>query len=89
MPLYPFHIWLPKAHVEAPTAGSVLLAGILLKMGGYGFLRFLIPLCADATIRFLPIIFLLSLLGIIYCAFSAIRQIDIRKNHCLFIGFVI
>jgi len=79
IPLYPFHIWLPKAHVEAPTAGSVLLAGILLKMGGYGFLRFAIPLFPIGTIRFLPVVFLLSILGILYCSFSAIRQIDAKR----------
>jgi proton-translocating NADH-quinone oxidoreductase chain M len=80
IPLYPFHIWLPKAHVEAPTAGSVLLAGILLKMGGYGFLRFAIPLFPSGTLRFLPLILLLSVLGVLYCAFSAIRQIDIKRT---------
>lgn len=79
IPLYPFHIWLPKAHVEAPTAGSVLLAGVLLKMGGYGFLRFAMPLFPLGTVRFLPAIFLLSILGILYCSFSAIRQIDIKR----------
>lgn len=79
VPMIPFHIWLPEAHVEAPTAGSVLLAGILLKMGTYGFLRFSLPMFPDASIYFTPLIYLLSVLAIIYTSFTTIRQIDLKK----------
>jgi proton-translocating NADH-quinone oxidoreductase chain M len=79
IPMMPVHIWLPEAHVEAPTAGSVLLAGILLKMGGYGFLRFLIPIFPDASHFFSPMVCTLALVGIIYSAFATIRQIDLKK----------
>jgi proton-translocating NADH-quinone oxidoreductase chain M len=77
--MFPFHIWLPEAHVEAPTAGSVMLAGVLLKLGGYGFLRFLIPVFPYATHYYLPFVLTLSILGIIYASFSTIRQIDLKK----------
>lgn len=79
MPLFPFHIWLPEAHVEAPTAGSVLLAGILLKLGSYGFLRFSIPFFPDASVYFIPLIYTLSILGIIYTSLTAIRQTDFKR----------
>lgn len=79
VPMIPFHIWLPEAHVEAPTSGSVLLAGILLKLGIYGFLRFLLPIFPYANNYFLPLIYSLSIISIIYAAFSAIRQIDLKK----------
>lgn len=79
LPLFPFHVWLPEAHVEAPTAGSVLLAGILLKLGGYGFYRFSIPIFPEASKFFSPFIFLLSLLAILYTSFSTIIQIDLKK----------
>jgi len=79
VPMIPFHLWLPEAHVEAPTAGSVLLAGILLKLGTYGFLRFSIPLFPEASIYFSPFIHLLSLLGIIYASLTTLRQIDLKK----------
>ncbi len=78
-PLIPVHIWLPEAHVEAPTAGSVLLAGILLKMGTYGFLRFLIPLFPDILLYFQPFVCLLCIIGIIYTACTTIRQVDLKK----------
>ncbi len=78
-PMLPFHIWLPKAHVEAPTSGSVILAGILLKMGTYGFLRFSINLFPYATKYFTPFIFLLSLIAIIYTSLTTIRQIDLKR----------
>lgn len=77
--MIPFHLWLPEAHAEAPTAGSVILAGILLKIGGYGFLRFSIPLLPFATIFFNPLVFTLSLLAIIYGSFTTLRQIDLKK----------
>ena len=79
IPMFPFHIWLPEAHVEAPTAGSVILAGILLKLGTYGFIRFLIPLFPIATIYYTPFVYVLGLIGILYTSLTAIRQIDLKK----------
>lgn len=79
VPMFPFHIWLPEAHVEAPTSGSILLAGILLKLGTYGFLRFLIPLFPYANKFFTPLVISLCLLGIIYGSLATIRQIDLKK----------
>lgn len=79
IPMFPFHLWLPKAHVEAPTAGSVLLAGILLKLGSYGFLRFSLFLFPTATEICRPFIIVLALLGIIYSSFTILRQIDIKR----------
>lgn len=79
VPMYPFHIWLPEAHVEAPTEGSVLLAGVLLKMGSYGFLRILIPIFWNATIFFIPLIFILCSLAIVYTSFVTLRQIDLKR----------
>lgn len=79
VPLFPFHIWLPEAHVEAPTVGSVILAGVLLKLGTYGLLRFVIPIFCDATYFFLPFVYTLCLLGIIYTCCSTIRQVDLKK----------
>lgn len=77
--MFPFHIWLPEAHVEAPTVGSVLLAGILLKVGVYGFIRFNLSLFSDVSLFFSPLIFLLSLIGIILASFAAIRQTDLKR----------
>lgn len=79
VPMVPVHIWLPEAHVEAPTAGSVILAGILLKLGTYGFLRFSIPMFPLATLYFTPFIFTLSVIAIIYTSLTVIRQIDLKK----------
>ena len=79
MPMWPVHTWLPDAHVEAPTAGSVILAGILLKMGGYGFLRFSLPMFPDASQAFAPLVFALSAIAIIYTSLVAFRQTDIKK----------
>ncbi len=79
MPMWPVHTWLPDAHVQAPTAGSVILAGILLKMGGYGFLRFSLPLFPDASVKFTPLIFGMSVIAIIYTSLVAYRQTDIKK----------
>nr|AND50358.1 NADH dehydrogenase subunit 4 [Flatbergium sericeum] len=79
VPMVPFHIWLPEAHVEAPTAGSVILAGILLKLGTYGFLRFSIPMFPEATLYFTPFIYALSVIAIIYTSLTTIRQIDLKK----------
>ena len=79
MPMWPVHTWLPDAHVEAPTAGSVILAGILLKMGGYGFLRFSIPMFPLASADFAPLIFALSVVAIIYTSLVALAQEDVKK----------
>src|SRR5665213_4217025 len=79
LPMWPFHTWLPDAHVEAPTAGSVILAGILLKMGGYGFMRFSLPMFPDASRAFTPLIFTLSVIAIIYTSLVAFRQDDMKK----------
>jgi proton-translocating NADH-quinone oxidoreductase chain M len=79
VPMIPVHIWLPEAHVEAPTAGSVLLAGILLKMGTYGLVRFSVPMFPDAMVFFQPLVYLISLIGIIYAACTTIRQVDLKK----------
>jgi NADH-quinone oxidoreductase subunit M len=79
VPMFPFHTWLPDAHVEAPTAGSVILAGVLLKMGGYGFLRLAIPLFPDAAARFAPWIGALAVIGIIYGALVSLVQPNLKK----------
>ncbi len=79
VPMFPFHTWLPDAHVEAPTAGSVILAGILLKMGTYGFVRFVLPLLPQASQLFVPFMVLLSIIGIIYGALVAMAQTDVKK----------
>lgn len=79
MPMWPVHTWLPDAHVEAPTAGSVILAAILLKMAGYGFLRFSIPMFPVASEYFIPLIYSLSIIGIIYTSLVALMQEDMKK----------
>jgi len=79
VPMFPFHTWLPDAHVEAPTAGSVILAGILLKLGTYGFIRFAIPLFPVAAFKAVPIISILALIGIIYGALVSMMQADLKK----------
>ncbi len=79
VPMFPFHTWLPDAHVEAPTAGSVILAGVLLKLGGYGFIRFALPLYPDAAHTWAPAIIVLSLVAIIYGAIVALVQPDLKK----------
>jgi NADH-quinone oxidoreductase subunit M len=79
VPMFPFHTWLPDAHVEAPTAGSVILAAILLKLGGYGFIRFTLPLFPDAAQTFAPVIIALSIIAIIYGAIVALVQPDLKK----------
>jgi len=79
VPMWPVHTWLPDAHVEAPTAGSVILAGVLLKMGGYGFLRLSIPLLPEATQYFAPMIFGLSVVAVIYTSLVALVQEDMKK----------
>jgi len=79
MPMWPVHTWLPDAHVEAPTAGSVILAGVLLKMGGYGFLRFSLPMLPMASEQFVPLIYTLSVIAIIYTSLVALAQEDMKK----------
>ena len=79
MPMWPFHTWLPDAHVEAPTAGSVILAAILLKMAGYGFLRFSIPMFPVASEFFMPLVYTLSIMAIIYTSLVALMQDDMKK----------
>ncbi len=93
VPLFPFHTWLPDAHVEAPTGGSVMLAGILLKMGTYGFLRFAMPLFPQAAIAPAPILLTLSVIGIVYGSFVSMVQPDLKKlvayTSVAHLGFVI
>ncbi len=79
MPMWPVHTWLPDAHVEAPTAGSVILAGILLKMGGYGFLRFSLPMFPVASVDLAPLVFAMSVVAIIYTSLVALAQEDVKK----------
>ncbi|MGV2978798.1 NADH-quinone oxidoreductase subunit M [Camelimonas sp. ID_303_24] len=79
MPMWPVHTWLPDAHVEAPTAGSVILAGILLKMGGYGFIRFSLPMFPDASAYFAPLVYAMSVIAIIYTSLVALMQENIKK----------
>ena len=79
VPMWPVHTWLPDAHVEAPTAGSVILAGVLLKMGGYGFLRFSLPMFPDASEYFQPLVYALSIIAIIYTSLVALAQEDMKK----------
>ncbi len=93
VPLFPFHTWLPDAHVQAPTAGSVLLAGVLLKMGTYGLVRFCLPLFPYAVFNFLPIIAILSVVGILYGALVSMVQPDLKKlvaySSVSHLGFVV
>ncbi len=93
VPLFPFHTWLPDAHVEAPTAGSVILAGVLLKMGTYGLLRFCLPLFPQSTMLFLPYIAALAVIGIIYGALVSMVQTDVKKlvaySSVSHLGFVV
>ena len=79
VPMMPVHLWLPEAHVEAPTAGSIILAGVLLKLGTYGFIRFSIPFFPEASFFFTPIVYTISVIGIIYASFTAMRQTDIKR----------
>ncbi|MGB1933105.1 MAG: NADH-quinone oxidoreductase subunit M [Candidatus Puniceispirillaceae bacterium] len=79
VPMWPVHTWLPDAHVQAPTAGSMILAGVLLKMGGYGFLRFSLPMFPDASEYFAPFIFVLSVVAVIYTSLVALAQSDMKK----------
>ncbi len=79
VPMWPVHTWLPDAHVEAPTAGSVILAGVLLKMGAYGFLRFSLPMLPFATAEYAPLIFVLSIIAVIYTSLVALAQQDMKK----------
>jgi NADH-quinone oxidoreductase subunit M len=92
VPMFPLHTWLPDAHTEAPTAGSVILAAVLLKMGTYGFVRFAMPLFPDATAQFTPLIATLSVIGIIYAALVAMVQEDVKKlvaySSVAHLGFV-
>lgn len=93
VPLFPLHTWLPDAHVQAPTAGSVILAGVLLKMGTYGLLRFCLPLFPEASVKFAPYIAVLAVIGIIYGALVAMVQRDMKKlvaySSVAHLGFVV
>lgn len=79
VPMIPFHLWLPEAHVEAPTAGSVILAGVLLKLGTYGLIRFSLPLFPQASFFFTPFVYTIAAIGVIYTSFTAIRQTDFKR----------
>ena len=79
VPMIPLHLWLPEAHVEAPTSGSVILAGVLLKLGSFGFIRYLLPICPGASMFFAPLVYSLITLGVIYSSFTAIRQTDFKR----------
>jgi len=79
MPMWPVHTWLPDAHVQAPTAGSVILAGVLLKMGGYGFIRFSLPMFPEASAKFVPLVFVLSGIAVVYTSLVALAQRDMKK----------
>ncbi len=93
VPLFPFHTWLPDAHVQAPTAGSVILAGVLLKMGTYGFIRFCVPLFPEATIAVAPYLCVLAVIGVVYGALVSMVQTDIKKlvaySSVSHLGFVV
>ena len=77
--MWPVHTWLPDAHVQAPTAGSVILAGVLLKMGGYGFIRFSLPMFPDASLQFAWLVFALSMVAVVYTSLVALVQHDMKK----------
>lgn len=79
VPMIPFHLWLPEAHVEAPTGGSILLAGVILKLGTYGLLRFVLPLFPQASMTYQPLMATIALVGVIYAGLTALRQTDIKK----------
>jgi proton-translocating NADH-quinone oxidoreductase chain M len=79
VPMIPVHLWLPEAHVEAPTSGSVILAGVLLKLGTYGFIRYSLPLFPKASFFFAPLVYTIAIIGIIYTSFTAIRQTDFKR----------
>ena len=93
VPLFPLHTWLPDAHVEAPTAGSMILAGVLLKMGTYGMIRFCLPLFPDASHRAAPYVAVLAIIGIIYGALVALVQPNLKKlvaySSVSHLGFVV
>jgi len=79
VPMMPMHIWLPEAHVEAPTAGSVILAGVLLKLGTYGFIRYSLPLFPEASIYFTPLVYAMGAVAVIYASLTSIRQTDLKR----------
>jgi NADH-quinone oxidoreductase subunit M len=79
LPMWPVHTWLPDAHVQAPTAGSVILAGVLLKLGGYGFIRFSLPMFPEGSAQFIPLIFILSGIAVVYTSLVALVQRDMKK----------
>jgi len=79
MPLFPFHLWLPEAHVQAPTEGSVILASLLLKLGGYGFIRVMLPIVPGAMTYFSPVVSTLCFCSLFFCSLSAMVQVDLKK----------
>nr|AGE93628.1 NADH dehydrogenase subunit 4 [Capsaspora owczarzaki] len=79
VPMFPFHLWLPQAHVEAPLSGSILLAGVLLKLGGYGFIRYVLAILPEASVYFSPLVMTMSAVAVIYASLTTIRQIDMKR----------
>ena len=86
IPMWPVHTWLPDAHVQAPTAGSVMLAGVLIKLGAYAMIRFMLPLLPEASAHYQDFVIILGVIAIVYTSIVALMQDDMKKANCLFIS---